>query len=75
MLHYSKKRFFRKGFDPEIYFVAYGNLTRLGFSSSRTQKNTKGFLPLIVNMLSVSIIVFAGKGGLYEFLMLCNIRA
>ena len=24
-------RFFRKGFDPEINFVAYGNLTQLGF--------------------------------------------
>ena len=35
--HYSRKRFFRKGFDPEIYFVAYGNLTRMGFLFSRTQ--------------------------------------
>ena len=23
MLHYSRKSFFRKGFEPEIYFVAY----------------------------------------------------
>ena len=37
VLHYSRKRFFRKGFDPEIYVVAYGNLTRLGFLFSRTQ--------------------------------------
>ena len=30
---YSRKRFFRKGFEPEVH----GNLTRLSFLSSRTQ--------------------------------------
>ena len=31
LLHYSRKRFFMEGFEPEIYFVAitYGNLRRL----------------------------------------------
>ena len=37
VLHYSRKKFFRKGFDLEIYFVAYSNLTGLGFLSSCTQ--------------------------------------
>ena len=30
---YSRKMFFRKGFEPEVH----GNLTRLSFLSSRTQ--------------------------------------
>ena len=54
VLHYSSKTFFRKGYDPEIYFDAYGSLTRLGFLCSRTQRNRMGLLPLIANMLFVS---------------------
>ena len=37
LLYYSKKRLFRIGFDPEIYFVAYDNLTLLGFLTTRTE--------------------------------------
>ena len=47
---YSRKRFFRKGFEPEVH----GNLTRLSFLSSRTQWNRKRFSPLRANMLFVS---------------------
>ena len=56
VLDYSRKRFFRKVFDLESYFVAYGNLTRLSFLSSRTHLNRKGFLICqIANILSVSL--------------------
>ena len=34
---YSRKMFFRKGFEPEVH----GNLTRLSFLSSRTPVNNK----------------------------------
>ena len=47
---YSRKMFFRKGFEPEVH----GNLTRLSFLSSRTQWNRKRFSPLRANMLFVS---------------------
>ena len=32
---YSRKMFFRKGFEPEVH--VHGNLTRLSFLSSRMQ--------------------------------------
>ena len=54
MLHYLPSRFFRKGFDlncdTEIYLIPVVFLV-----STRVIKIGRGFLPLIANILFVSI--------------------
>lgn len=82
MLYYSRKNFFRKGFDPklqwEIYLgVAYGFLHPVCCLFAQTGI----FFPLIANMkLFVPIKVLAGKGFCEIFLslwiiVLCNFWA
>ena len=60
MLHYSEKRFFRKGFDPELYEI-YLVALRMVFDTEcvacfHASSETGVFLwPVIANMLFVSI--------------------
>ena len=55
VLHYSRKNFFRKGFDPEIYFAAYDNLHDWVSCLHARNEIGKVFLPLMANTLFVSI--------------------
>ena len=59
-----KEKILQKRVWSWIYFVAYSwfDTNWVSWLVSRTHRNGKGFLPLIANMLVVSIIFFAEEG-------------
>ena len=70
VLHYSRKRFFRKGVLPElseIYLIAYALWHGLCVLFHARNWNRKRFLPLIANVLFVSINVTLEKVCVWFF--------